>query len=167
MATDPLAVVLGLHQPWYDSFDQNADSWGCICNHRTGYMSAADVIEKHIVPLVRRAIAEKSEDLTSPYQRTRTNKGDREERHFWDSFEAHYRLLQKNQYTQTAEMLNLYEAERKRQAQAIVNLESQMNQLIQQGVVMGQIRAKLERAGFDLDVILQTEEIFGEESSGA
>lgn len=162
MATDPLATVLTLHQPWYDSFDQNADSWGCTCNHRTGYRSAAEVVEKHITPLVRRTIAAKPEDLTSPTQRTRSNKGDRAERHFWDSYEAHHRLLEKNQFNQSAEMLRLYESERRRQQIAIQNLETQMDQMIQQSVVMGQVRAKLEKAGLNLDVILATEDVFGE-----
>lgn len=162
MATDPLATVLTLHQPWYDSFDQNSDSWGCTCNHRTGYRSAGEVVEKHITPLVRRTLAAKPEDLTSPYQRTRDKKGDRAERHFWDSYDAHYNLLKKNQYNQSAEMLRLYESERKRQQIAITNLESQMEQMTQQSVVMGQVRAKLEKAGFDLDVILATEDVFGE-----
>ena len=162
MATDPLATVLTLHQPWYDSFDQNSDSWGCKCNHKTGYSSAQQVVEMHIVPLVRRTIAQKPGDLTSPYQRTRSQKGDRAENHFWDSYEAHYRLLEKNQFHQSAEMLSLYEAERKRQVVAIANLEAQMAQLVESGRIMGEVRRKLEKAGFDLDVILKTEEVFGE-----
>lgn len=48
-------VVLRNHQPWYDSFDQSADSWGCICNKQTGYLTAGEVVDKHIVPLVRAA----------------------------------------------------------------------------------------------------------------
>lgn len=169
MATDPLEVVLNHHQPWYDSFDQNSDSWGCKCNHKTGYRSAEEVVKNHIVPLIRRASAKSPLDLTSPDQRTRLQPGLRQNRNevppppdFWESLDAHVRVLQKQNLRQTAAFLCLYEQERVRQNVAIHNLEDQMKQLIEQSAMMGQVRAKLERAGFDLDVILATEDLFGD-----
>lgn len=171
MATDPLTVLLTLHQPWYDSFDQNSDSWGCKCNHRTGYRTAEDVVANHITPLVRRTMAKSSMDLTPADQRTRLQPGRRKpgddpppQPNFWESLDAHVRVLQKQGYKQTAAFLCLYEQERIRQNTAIHNLEEQMSQLIDQSRVMGEIRRKLEAAGFDLDVILKTEEIFGEDN---
>lgn len=59
-ATSKLRSVLHTHEPWYDSFDQNADSWGCTCDRRTGYYTRGEVIEKHILPLVRAAAMEEA-----------------------------------------------------------------------------------------------------------
>lgn len=45
--------MLMAHQPFYDSFDQNADSWGCECTKQTGYFTRNEVIHNHIAPLIR------------------------------------------------------------------------------------------------------------------
>jgi len=169
MGSDPLAVLLTLHQPFYDSFDQSSDSWGCKCNHRTGYRSAEDVVKNHIVPLVRRTLAKSPMDLTPPDQRTRLQPGHRDANgdpppppNFWESLDAHVRVMQKQNLKQSAAFLCLYEQERIRQNTAIKNLEDQMTQLIEQSRVLGEVRRKLEAAGFDIDVILKTEDVFGE-----
>jgi hypothetical protein len=169
MPPDPLEVVLTKHQPWYDSFDQNADSWGCKCDHRTGYHSMEDVVKNHITPIVRRTMAKSSMDLTPADQRTRLQPGLRHNRdevppqpNFWESLDAHVRVLQKQNLKQTAAYLCLYEQERIRQNVAIKNLEDQMAQLIRQSVEIGEVKRKLTAAGFDIEVILKTEEIFGE-----
>lgn len=169
MTTDPLEMVLIKHQPWYDSFDQNADSWGCKCDHRTGYRTAEEVVRNHIAPLIRRTLAKSPMDLTPPDQRTRLQPGHRDKNgdpppqpNFWESLDAHVRVAQKQGLKQTAAFMCLYEQERIRQNTAIHNLEQQMGQLIEQSRVLGEVRRKLEAAGFDIDVILQTEDVFGE-----
>lgn len=57
-ATSKLRSIMLVHVPFEDTFDQNVDCWGCRCNEKTGYYTRGEVIEKHILPLVRAAAAE-------------------------------------------------------------------------------------------------------------
>jgi hypothetical protein len=59
-------AILMLHQPWYDSMDQNSDSWGCECNKKTGYATKSAVITYHIGPIVRAAALQ---EVTSKLKR--------------------------------------------------------------------------------------------------
>src|SRR6478735_2917457 len=58
---DSVEQILREHDAWYDSMDQSIDSWGCICDRKTGYSSRNDVIANHIMPKVRAAIDGKPE----------------------------------------------------------------------------------------------------------
>jgi ribosomal 50S subunit-associated protein YjgA (DUF615 family) len=81
---------------------------------------------------------------------------------FYDQFQAHVALMEKNHFNETAAMLRLYEQERKRQQTAIKNLEDQLTRLANQSLDQANLREILGRAGMDLDVIIQSDEIFGE-----
>lgn len=95
-----------------------------------------------------------------------SNKPPPQETPFWECYEAHRALLLKNQFRQSAALLECYEQERKRQNIAIQNLEKQMSTLarINETAVTAydQIVAVLKRSGMDIDTLLRTEKVFGE-----
>jgi hypothetical protein len=64
-------------------------------------------------------------------------------------------------------MLILYEQERRRQTTAIENLEAQLTRLANMSLSQEQLRGVLARAGMDLDVIIRSDEVFGEKPGQA
>jgi hypothetical protein len=81
---------------------------------------------------------------------------------FWENVQAHINLLGKNGFNQSAAMLRLYEAERKRQHTAIANLENQLAALSTRISEHGRILGILKRAGIDPETLILTDDIFGE-----
>lgn len=60
-------------------------------------------------------------------------------------------------------MLCLYEQERKRQQTAIKNLEEQLARMASQSIEYAKLKGIMGRAGYDLDTIVRTDEIFGDQ----
>lgn len=81
---------------------------------------------------------------------------------FYDQVQAHIALMEKNRFHETAAMLRLYESERERQATAIKNLEDQLANLVNQSLNQAELREILARAGMDLDVLIESDKVFGE-----
>ena len=87
-----------------------------------------------------------------------------EKHNFWDDLDYLVKAAEGRGLHGVANVLKLYEAERKRQITAINNLEDQIQTLVKMTYTREDLAAILSRAGLDLEVILKTDEIFGGES---
>lgn len=164
---DDLEVALSKHAPWYDSFDQNADSWGCECNHQTGYRTREEVVAKHIAPLIRTVVHATTTRLDD-IQRKLDENGNllrgQATRHVWDDVNRLVDYCNGNNLRNLAMAFKDYEDERRRQAQAIMNLENQMTTLsntYRETMAKHAVLDKILRdSDIDPDVLLKTHKVF-------
>ena len=90
----------------------------------------------------------------------------RPQTHFWDAYDAHIALLRKNNFNQSAALLECYEQERKRQQTAIENLERQIITLVAEHANYvekhGRFMKVMEQAGVDEQTMILTDIALGE-----
>jgi hypothetical protein len=171
---DSVEKILIDHEPWYDSSDQNMDSWGCRCNRQTGYRTREEVIAKHIMPKVRAAQTGEPElrpqkDANGNQQRMDANGRllrANTEAHVWENYDKLVEYTKGVGLTKITAALEEYEEERLRTIKVVKNLDDQLAQLSaglrKNADEFTKLKEILARADLDLEVILATDEVFAE-----